>query len=83
LDAQHQANAEQIRTEGEKLDPDYVANVPEDVFRTIAVMIDPVDPEKTTANRSFRATVEAAYIQGRANYAEEYGRLRREQGWTT
>jgi hypothetical protein len=60
-----------------------VGNVPDEVFRTIAVMLDPVNPEARIRDPIFRKTVEAAYIHGRGNYAEEYGRLRREQGWTT
>lgn len=44
--------------------------VPDKVFREIAEGIDPIDPEATATNRSFRATVIAAYMAGRAELAD-------------
>lgn len=56
---------------------------PEAVFKWIAAMMDPVEAETLAGNRSFRMVIEAAYGRGWNAYAEYYGKLRREGGWST
>ncbi|MEU7170206.1 hypothetical protein ABZ949_01790 [Micromonospora tulbaghiae] len=48
-----------------------MTNLPEKTYLTVARGVDPVDPEATAANRSFRATVDAAFATGREDAAAD------------
>jgi hypothetical protein len=48
-----------------------IGDIPEEVFRTAAIAVDPVDPDGTQHNQSFRQAVAAGWIQGRASIPDD------------